>query len=240
MKKCSLTLIALVVLVSAALIIPPVRRAAHPLIVRVVGQATLVERVEQYGPTALGRLLPRFAAAGIEYPPRSVLLLGLKKERRLEVFAADEAGEMGWIGSYQILGASGGLGPKLTEGDRQVPEGVYRVESLNPDSRFHLSMRLNYPNDFDLRMAGADGRDNPGSDIFIHGGKASVGCLAMGDEAIEELFVLVADVGCENVEVILAPYDLCETGLPEPDHRQPNWQPELYADLLDRMQRLGK
>ena len=55
---------------------------------------------------------------------------------------------------YPVLGASGVLGPKLKEGDRQVPEGVYRVPELNPNSDFHLSLRLDYPNEFD-RAQGA-------------------------------------------------------------------------------------
>ncbi|NJN46820.1 MAG: L,D-transpeptidase family protein [Candidatus Competibacteraceae bacterium] len=97
---------------------------------------------------------------------------------------------MGWqpIKHYPVLAASGTLGPKLCEGDRQVPEGIYRIKSLNPNSAYHLSLELDYPNAFDLRQAERDGRNNPGSAICIHGKAVSVGCLAMGDTAIEELY----------------------------------------------------
>jgi murein L,D-transpeptidase YafK len=65
--------------------------------------------------------------------------------------------------------ASGGLGPKLGAGDRQGPERIYAIESLNPNSLFHLSMRLNYPNEFDQMRAKQDGRSDLGGDIMIHG-----------------------------------------------------------------------
>ena len=56
-------------------------------------------------------------------------------------------------------------------------------------------MKLDYPNAFDRLHANAEGRTQPGSNIFIHGKAASIGCLAMGDAAIEELFLLVSDIG---------------------------------------------
>jgi murein L,D-transpeptidase YafK len=106
-----------------------------------------------------------------------------------------------------ILAASGLPGPKLRQGDGQVPEGIYAVPALNPNSRFHLSIMLDYPNAYDVAVAEAEGRTDLGGEIFIHGGAASIGCLAIGDDAIERLFVLVADVGIENVAVIVAPHD---------------------------------
>ena len=80
---------------------------------------------------------------------------------------------------------------KLREGDRQVPEGLYRLIGRNPNSNYHLSMKLDYPNSYDPRHAKREGRSNPGSNIFIHGKSLSVGCLAMSGEAIEAFFVLV-------------------------------------------------
>jgi murein L,D-transpeptidase YafK len=68
-------------------------------------------------------------------------------------------------------------------------------------------MKLNYPNSFDLQHAGREDRTKPGSNIFIHGRTASIGCLAMGDPAIEELFVLVQKVGHEHVLVLISPHD---------------------------------
>ena len=71
-----------------------------------------------------------------------------------------------------------------------------------------LSMKINYPNTFDKAQARRERRDNLGGDIFIHGNHLSVGCLAIGDDAIEELFSLSYAVGLRNIKVIIAPNDL--------------------------------
>ncbi len=93
---------------------------------------------------------------------------------------------------FPILRASGRLGPKRQEGDRQVPEGFYTVDRLNPRSLFHLSLGLDYPNASDRLLATDPLR--PGSDIFIHGGAESIGCLALGDAAAAQLFLVAHDV----------------------------------------------
>jgi len=183
-----------------------------------------------YGSTAQSRLQPYFDKAGVPYPPKSVSLLALKDERVLEVWATGE-GEPRFIRSYKVVAASGSAGPKLREGDRQVPEGIYEIEGLNPNSSYHLSIKLNYPNAFDLEHAKDDGRTSPGSDIFIHGSDVSIGCLAMGDRAIEELFVLVEQVGRENVTVLIAPHDPRKRALEVTSDRHPPWTADLYRDL---------
>ena len=132
---------------------------------------------------------------------------------------------------YLVLGASGRLGPKLAWGDLQVPEGLYRIEYLNPNSRYHLSLRIGYPNEFDLRQAALDARDDLGGDIMIHGAEDSIGCLAMGDEAAEDLFVLAADVAPENIDVILSPVDFRVRPLPPSDRPQPQWIDDLYTEI---------
>jgi len=170
-------------------------------------------------------------AAGVPYPPGRVVLVGLKLERRLEVYAPGDDGAMRFIRSYPIVAASGRLGPKLANGDRQVPEGVYDVPSLNPNSAFHLSLRVGYPNAFDREMARRDGRTDLGGDIMIHGGDASIGCLAMGDAAAEDLFVLAAEAGRQNVRVLLSPVDFRRRELPTDRPAAPAWVEQLYADL---------
>jgi len=112
-----------------------------------------------------------------------------------------------------------------------VPEGIYRVKWLNPNSRFHLSMRLDYPNEFDRARATKDGRGNLGGDIMIHGGEMSCGCLAVGDEASEDLFVLAADVGVQNIKVILSPVDFRVRDLPPNMCRLPRWTKGLYKQV---------
>lgn len=93
--------------------------------------------------------------------------------------------------SYPIAAMSGLLGPKRREGDLQVPEGVYRIARFNPNSRFHLSMGLDYPNASDRIRGGR----RPGTDIYIHGNRVSAGCMAMTDRLIDEIYPLCASAG---------------------------------------------
>ena len=193
------------------------------------GQFTTGDRIDAFGEAARARMHPAFNHAGVPYPPGEVALVALKAARTLTLYAGASPSDLKLIATYPVLGQSGDLGPKLREGDRQVPEGIYRIEGLNPNSNFYVSLRLNYPNDFDREKAAADGRIEPGSDIYLHGGTASVGCLAMGDEVIEELFTLAADVRLKNIRVIIAPDAECS---PESAaERAPEWLPELYGTI---------
>jgi murein L,D-transpeptidase YafK len=106
---------------------------------------TVEDRLAEFGNVVAQRLEPQFRAAGLPYPPRAVTMIGIKQERLLEIHAAGDDGVFRLVCTYPILAASGVLGPKLKEGDRQVPEGIYRVPLLNPNSDFHLSLRLEYP-----------------------------------------------------------------------------------------------
>jgi murein L,D-transpeptidase YafK len=163
--------------------------------------------VEQYTPVTKHELFPLLQKAGLQFPPKEITLIALKEESRLELWARDNHV---WhhIKNYPIKAKSGVPGPKLREHDAQIPEGVYRIVMLNPFSALHLSMKLDYPNAFDRYHAMLDHRNHLGGDIFIHGKTLSVGCIAIGDAAIEELFVLVADTGISHVKVIIAPNDL--------------------------------
>ena len=133
-----------------------------------------------------------------------LVILVFKNERLVELRAK------GWDAPrvYKMTGFNGKLGPKLREGDGQIPEGIYGVEYLNPNSAFHLSLKVSYPNATDRRHAQESGRDNLGGDIMIHGGKATVGCVPIGDDAIEEVFYFAAKVRKENIAVLIAPYDM--------------------------------
>ena len=133
------------------------------------------------------------------YPPKTLFIRAFKQEKELEIWAGTR--KLRLIKTYPILAASGVLGPKLQRGDRQVPEGWYHINRFNPRSRFHLSLGLNYPNEADrLRSAGRD----PGDDIFIHGSNKSIGCLAMGDPAIEEIYGLARDMK-SRIQVLILP-----------------------------------
>lgn len=118
-----------------------------------------------------------------------------------------------------------------------MPEGIYRVLWLNPASSHHLSLRLDYPNDFDRAKASREGRTDLGGDIFIHGRDVSEGCLALGDPAIEELFVLAARVGVASVQVLIAPNDLRRRAPPTELKYEPEWLSELYGLLRSELGR---
>lgn len=89
--------------------------------------------------------------------------------------------------TYPICRYSGNLGPKLKEGDNQAPEGIYWVgpKQMNPFSSYHLSFNLGYPNVFDRA------HQRTGSALMVHGNCVSIGCYAMTDAKIEEIYTLM-------------------------------------------------
>jgi len=211
----------------------PRRQAAPP---RPTPQsAALTKRLAEISPGANARLVRKFEAAEAPWPPHEIALVAIKDEKFLELFARPENGEWKFIHRYPVLAASGGPGPKLRQGDKQVPEGIYGISFLNPNSRYHVSLRVNYPNAFDRQMAEAEGRTKLGGDIMIHGKAVSAGCLAVGDPAAEELFVLAANVGIENIKVIIAPTDFRRRDLPTVEAGQPKWLPKLYTEIAAAM-----
>lgn len=191
----------------------------------------LAKRLAEIGPGATQRLARRFEAAHVPFPPEAVTLVAIKEEKMLELHARMADGSWKFIHRYPVLAASGTSGPKLKQGDKQVPEGIYAISYLNPNSRYHVSMRVDYPNAFDRQMAAVDGRHDLGGDIMIHGKAASVGCLAVGDEAAEELFVLAAKTGRANLRLIIAPFDFRRRGVAAPQPGSPPWVGQLYGDI---------
>jgi hypothetical protein len=192
------------------------------------GARSVDDALFSFAPYALDSLKPYFMKAGVSYPPREIVLIAIKDEKKMELWARDQ-GKYTFIREYTIKAASGMRGPKLKQGDRQVPEGIYRISRLNPNSNYHLSMKVDYPNAFDQDHAYDDGRTDLGGDIFIHGKNVSAGCLAMGDAAIEELFVLAAHVGTPHIKVVIAPSDPRKSLLDITHPSLPEWTPELYA-----------
>lgn len=232
-------LLALVLLAAAAtwILREPLRRLVHPLTVAMAPRASIEERLKEYGPAARARLAPQLERAGLAWPPKSLVLVGLKRELELRVYASDD-GAPRLLCTYPLLAASGTPGPKLREGDRQVPEGEYAIEALNPNSRFHLALRVAYPSEADREQGERDGRAGLGSDIMIHGGSASIGCLAIGNEAIEEVFVLAAAVGIEQVRVLLCPNDLRSSAPPAQVLAALPWMSARYAQLAGALREL--
>lgn len=165
-------------------------------------------------------------------------LLGYKQEKMLELYI--RSGSRKFSKNYVWTADSGQQGPKLQEGDGQVPEGIYTIEYLNPASRFHLSLKMNYPNAFDREMAALDGRENLGGDIFIHGKNTSTGCIAIGDEMMEELFSYVALTGPEQFTIAVFPFRLEPGKTFVPMQEMPSWTSRLYKELTVFYQQLEK
>lgn len=198
---------------------------------------TVADRVDQFGSVVRGRLEPAFARAGVAYPPASMTIAVFKEERVLELYASQKGGKPRFIKRYPVLAASGSLGPKLREGDNQVPEGLYGVESLNPNSLYHLALRVNYPNADDRANAAAEGRRGLGGDIMIHGNAVSIGCVAVGNVAAEELFIVAAKAGTPNIRVILSPVDFRRARMPAAAGL-PSWTPRLYTRISAELAKL--
>lgn len=137
-----------------------------------------------------------------------------KRERQLELWLSGAAdnGRFRRFRDYDICNYSGELGPKLREGDRQAPEGFYRValRQLNPNSRHHLSFNLGFPNAYDRQL------DRTGSALMVHGGCSSVGCYAIGDEHVDEVYAVVEAAlraGQAAVDVHAFPFRLTDVAL---------------------------
>ncbi len=130
-----------------------------------------------------------------------------KLERKLEIWLApDDTSSYTLARTHKMTAFSGTLGPKRKEGDLQIPEGIYRIDRFNPASAYHLSLGLDYPNISDrVRNSGND----PGCDIFIHGNEVTIGCVPIGDSAIEELYILAVDAknaGQRTIPVYIFPF----------------------------------
>jgi murein L,D-transpeptidase YafK len=166
-----------------------------------------------------------FKAAGVAWPPEQMYVRAFKHERELEVWAGPKAGPLVKVKSYPFCAASGELGPKRQRGDLQVPEGFYTLDLFNPWSNFHLSMRVSYPNALDRRHKAAE---DPGGNIFVHGDCVSIGCIAIEDEPIKELYIMVLDTRAKtkrDVPIHIFPRRLDTEGLRALEKGRPDTDP---------------
>ena len=201
---------------------------------------TIASAAAKIESAASGRLADALSDAGARRPFGELALVVSKADRTLDLWVLPGGAEsFTHLKTYPVLAASGTPGPKLREGDRQVPEGVYGVRSLNPNSRFHLSLEVDYPSAFDLARAREDGRSEPGSNIFIHGGAKSVGCVAIGDAAIEEVFLLCSETPLSKITVLIAPSDPSKPLVRNGAGDLPSWMEQKDAELLRELERVG-
>ncbi|HEX9882290.1 MAG TPA: murein L,D-transpeptidase family protein [Hyphomicrobium sp.] len=147
-----------------------------------------------------------------------------KREFELEVWLKRD-GRFERFATYPVCMWSGALGPKLQQGDRQSPEGFYTVDksSLNPNSKYHRSFNLGFPNAYDR----AHGRT--GSFLMVHGDCRSVGCYAMTDAVIDEIWTLVTsalNAGQKGFQVQVFPFRMTDANLARHAHapETPFWR----------------
>jgi murein L,D-transpeptidase YafK len=146
-------------------------------------------------------------------PKNSPILLRIfKEESELEVWKQDATGRFKILKVYPICRWSGDLGPKMHEGDRQAPEGFYTItpELMNPNSNYYLAINTGFPNAFDKA------NDRDGTFLMIHGDCASVGCYAMTDEQIGEIYSLAREAflgGQQSFQVQAYPFRLTPSNL---------------------------
>jgi murein L,D-transpeptidase YafK len=147
-----------------------------------------------------------FARKEISYKNFQLFLRAFKKERLLEVWVKESTSDhYVLLSTYDFCATSGDLGPKRKEGDLQIPEGVYTINHFNPQSNFHLSLGINYPNASDKLLGD---QVHPGGEIYLHGNCVTIGCIPLTDDKIKELYVLAVEArnnGQEKIPVHIFP-----------------------------------
>ena len=145
-------------------------------------------------------LQKQFEKLNLSWPPAAMYIRSFKYDRQMEIWVKNSlTSPYKLFKTYKVCIQSGTMGPKRMEGDYQVPEGFYYINEFNPNSVYHLSLGLNYPNASDRILSDSI---RPGSAIYIHGNCVSTGCIPIGDFPIEEVFVLASAVRAEGQEFI--------------------------------------
>jgi murein L,D-transpeptidase YafK len=186
-----------------------------------------VDRAQAEEQRVLPKLLTELREGGFQYGA-PILIRIFKLDQKLEVWLMDGY-EYRLFHTYSICNFSGTLGPKVKEGDLQAPEGFYYVgeQQLNPNSDFHLSFDLGYPNAYD-RVHG-----RTGSHLMIHGGCLSTGCFAMTDQGITEIYTLVSAAlksGQTLFEVHIFPFRMTPANMAA--HSKSRWA-KFWANLKE-------
>ncbi len=171
-----------------------------------MAQANQTENRAEVAQNRVEPVLNEFLSACGARVGSPIFLRAVKEEDLLELWVKPDKSERYVLAKrYPIAAWSGELGPKMKEGDGQTPEGFYevRVGALNPRSNYHLSFNIGYPNEYDREQG------RTGSLIMIHGRDVSIGCLAMTDPGIEELYTMVAMAmkkGQKSIPVQIYPF----------------------------------
>ncbi len=141
----------------------------------------------------------------------NILFIAYKTEKELDLFVKRKAeSKYRKLTTYDICRTSGQLGPKRSQGDMQIPEGFYTINSFNPASSYYLSLGINYPNLADKINSKAK---NLGGDIYIHGECVTIGCLPMTNDKINELYIYALQArqnGQTDIPVYIFPFRFTE------------------------------
>lgn len=167
-------------------------------------------------------------------PEAPVYIRVFKEESELEVWKARPNGRYALVKTFPVCNWGGTLGPKRTTGDLMSPEGFYGVteDALKPDSKYHLAFNIGYPNALDRALG------RTGGFIMVHGDCRSVGCFAMSDKYIEEIYAFVRDAlsaGETHVPVHVFPFRMSAENMKRhtDNPARDTWKPlkEAYDDF---------
>ncbi len=154
-----------------------------------------------------------------------IMIRAFKQESELEVWKQDSSGKMALLKTYPMCRWSGQLGPKIKEGDRQVPEGFYAFSpgAMNPNSNFYLSFNVGYPNQLDRQLG------RTGNLIMVHGDCSSAGCYAMTDAQVADIYGLTREAfagGQSQIQVQSLPFRMTAENLAKyrNDPNMPFWK----------------
>ena len=157
-----------------------------------------IQRLSYKLPAILSRtedsVKKQFEKQHLTWPPQSLYIRSFKYDRQLEVWVKGDSKE-----PYKLFKTYNICMPKRMQGDHQVPEGFYQINEFNPNSNYHLSLGLNYPNASDRILSDAE---RPGNSIYIHGNCVSTGCIAISDIPIEEVYIIASNVKANGQEFI--------------------------------------
>ncbi len=155
-------------------------------------------------------------------PEAPVFVRIFKEESELEVWKARDDGRFYHFKTYPICTWSGDLGPKIAQGDKQAPEGFYKIlgSQMNPNSQFHLSFNLGYPNVYDRAQK------RTGEALMVHGKCSSAGCYAMTDALMEEIYAIAREAlkgGQQGFDLHAFPFHMTDENMAR--HKDNKWYP---------------
>jgi murein L,D-transpeptidase YafK len=188
------------------------------------------DQVAKLGPTAHRRLSAIFRSKSLEYPPDKLALVALINPKQIQIYVANGGRPYKFVHSYNIEAPNTDNDPKSKFSDSRDIAGIYHVTSLEPSRRWHLGLKIAYPNKFDLSHAKGM-KSEPGELLLIHGAKPVASSLMVADQDSEDLFILAYDTKDRDIPVVVSPIDLRVTALPAPTAHDPPWLPELYAKI---------